>query len=581
MNLDVKKTTCFLVPILCAAMLIGICGMVIGLTRGEGNHDDDHIDDNVDENIGQEYELAIEEQIIMAENVYPDELEVKLDAVGTLVAVWAEGITADNGKNTHIRIALLDPATMEMKQNKPVELLEQREVDDFDMDVSRESNTYYLIWNEPENISQPQGNQSLLFGKSLNRGDSFISGGHITKQFENFDNPSLVVGTQEKLYCTYLARNGENEEFEFYLSTSTDRGNSFEEPMMISNPARNGCGGGALYGDGQYIYCVWLEENEIMFARSTLDNISFGPEKRIDHTMGEGVKLDHTINFGTPVVQGNDNTSLAVVWNDNREKEHWQMLFISHSENNGDTFFNDWPPAMNNTQLEQKNGNIDMGADNFRALVYTNWKDIYLYWSQTQPEYATNIKICANARDQCPPAVVQTPEGVFVVYNSLEDEGAMLMATRVNIVPLVHGSEGEEGDRDESGWWDNMEGFGGVLGGVPILTMVGIILFRILLKRKKGKKGKKDRKKAHSTKKGHRMDEAKKTKKTKKAKKRKKGSVPPPHIENFTKEKEDLQLALELLENEKIEGGMGEVEYLELKNMYQAKLSNLNNTKHK
>ena len=133
------------------------------------------------------------------------------------------------------------------------------------------------------------------FSRSTDGGTSFETPFEITtSEIDHFkmDSPNaMTLDNNGDIYCVWNDGRGQLEATDIYMAKSVDNGMSFGENILVN---RHNSGDGKLrtapsidIGDGN-IYAVWREEaddngngRKILFAKSTLTDLSFGPEMLI------------------------------------------------------------------------------------------------------------------------------------------------------------------------------------------------------------------------------------------------------------------------------------------------------------
>ncbi len=498
------------------------------------------------------------------------DLEIVMDAVGDILCLWLKGDTASS-----VGIALFQGEDLDPVSSGDVELLSGKDVEDISVAARADTNEYYIIWKENNPENGGSGGSILKLGRSQDRGLSFESLGEIDTGLADVGFLDLYVADGGEIYCTYRGQVNATSEYECFMAVSRNGGGKFLEPLMVSDNSEPDCKGMNIQIDSRFIFCTWNENNSIRFRKIDSSTLVKGEIIRIDHLDEEMWKKPYPITVGVPEITANDIGQIYITWEDNREKNYWDMLFLSRSNNTGNHFFREIPPALNNTQTQQLTGGIFIDEDETGGMVYSNDKDVYVKWSDGKGVFSYTRKLTENGHSDMSGKIVMKEGSMFVLYPARDSKGNdVITLSKLELIESTTDKDPKNEAGQES--WFSANRNTVIISVIIIIIILTIIIISVRRERvdkkgnninvKPGGKGGNKKSKGGNS----------KSRKGKDENKRKRDWEGSEIMEiELKKMQEEANLALELLKVEFKEGNIEGAEYRRLKEEYLNKLDTL------
>ena len=339
---------------------------------------------------------------------------IRKDAVGAAVAIWEHN--AGGASESVFKISRSQYWGDDFEEPATINLPAGSGKGNADLAIANMTNWYYLAWEQ----ERDDGNETVYFAKSVDRGSTFLDAIEITGAYESIRVPSLGVAPAGKIYCSFLASDNLTDGTNLYFVTSNNGGKTFSEPKLISDPKEGNCNSSSIFVDGTYAYCTWEASNRIFFTRALHTEETFDTPRTIDKLDKLTYPNEGPFQVEEPLIFGEGNGILYVVWNDDREGkgDHW--VFWVTSGDSGDYFPSGvYPPVNNNSQHDQGHPFLGIASDGDRYIVFRNGYDIYLRHNQRGEEGFPPEKeiLISNAeRDVGDPEIIAYDLGCYVIY---------------------------------------------------------------------------------------------------------------------------------------------------------------------
>lgn len=219
-------------------------------------------------------------------------------------------------------------------------------------DLIASSDGIFVLW-----VENNSGRSNVFFSKSLDGGNTF--GTPINLSESNVGQSGFATFAQKgnNVYVTW--QTSLSGTASVFLAQSTDGGNSFGKPVMISNMSRLAAFPQIAISDN-HVYSTWLEKSDnnstnVVFTQSDDQGRSFSTPQYITQNAG---------NSGIPKILANGKQVL-LAWEDN-SKGNFE-IFLSTSEDFGKSF----------------NAPVDVSASDGQSgtpQIAVSKNDIYLVW---------------------------------------------------------------------------------------------------------------------------------------------------------------------------------------------------------
>ena len=183
----------------------------------------------------------------------------------------------------------------------------------------------YLVWND----NTIGGNNEVYFTKKSSNDSSFEKEINLSNNTGNSLNPKIYA-TLDNVNIVWEDSSPTNQSNqEILFARSNNSGLGFGKSINLSNNTGESLNP-TITGSGPNIYVAWTDStpgnNDLLFARSTNNGITFGNFTNLSNTTGD--------SYGQSLISSGTNVYLS--WSD-AEAGNGDTLFIS-SINNGDTF---------------------------------------------------------------------------------------------------------------------------------------------------------------------------------------------------------------------------------------------------
>ena len=366
-----------------------------------------------------EIELVLNDTIHMSGIIGGDNRNPRIleDAIGAVVVLWdhQDSTTGTGGAvgtpSREIFMSMADRWGTVFGNASHIDLgNENRDKRNVDLAISNRTNRYYIVWEQ----EMENGNTSTFFGRSFDRGTTFEEIKEIATGFESCIRPKVAVSYEGDLFCIFLGRTVELNQYQIYFAHSNNEGESFSEPVIVSDSEAGRCNTTSLYVYKGYVFCVWEANNRVYFSRISTEDKVIKEPKIIDKLDGDTVmyKGPHYVN--NPLITGDENGTIYALWDDNREGEDFRHVFWAKSNDNGD-FFHIYPPAPNNYQRQQGHGSFDIAPDGNEYIVYRNGYDVYIR-RNAEMEKPQTVEIKTYGKRTGTPRILAFGKGCLVVY---------------------------------------------------------------------------------------------------------------------------------------------------------------------
>ncbi|MGI0047233.1 MAG: PEFG-CTERM sorting domain-containing protein [Nitrosotalea sp.] len=212
----------------------------------------------------------------------------------------------------------------------------------------------YIAWME-----RTEGDvTNVVFAKSDDGGTTFGNTIAITSHTGN-SGVSRIYASGNNVYLMWEDNSEKN--FDVFLSTSDDSGNTFGTPLNISNNTGDS-GAPQMIVNGTNIYATWMDNTsgnfDILFSKSTDGGLTF--------TKPVNVSVDQQ-DSGYPqlAVVGNN---VYITWTNAVTSKNYD-IFLTKSNDGGQTF----SPPLNISNSPGASGWSQLAVDN--GTVYASWVD--------------------------------------------------------------------------------------------------------------------------------------------------------------------------------------------------------------
>jgi hypothetical protein len=228
--------------------------------------------------------------------------------------------------------------------------------------IAKENNNVYVFYHR-----NTEDNSEIFMCRSTSDGNSFESEVQVTNS--NYSAQTCQVAVMNgTIYLAYEDRNNQNT-YQICLMKSTDNGDSWSEPVQISEPEYHSRWVNLVAANGT-IYATWnaqiggnYDDLDLFFSKSTDNGQSWSEPLNISNNMAYNARLD-------TAVLGN-NIYIAV---SAKPTELQSDIFVYRSENDGE----DWENLGNlsdNTGSSSRPNLWLSENPNGAITVYLVWSD--------------------------------------------------------------------------------------------------------------------------------------------------------------------------------------------------------------
>lgn len=216
--------------------------------------------------------------------------------------------------------------------------------------IATDGTNVYVVWRD-----ETEG-QSIYLSKSNDVGVTFSTPIIVGNIVDNAEHPSVATdGTN-----VFVVWNDDSSgSAQIFFSKSSD-GVSFSVPINISDTI--GGSSPSITINGEIIFVVWSQQNEIFFSKSTDDGLTFSFPQNISNTQGSS---------GGPSIAA-DGTSVFVTWtNEGPDIFGLDDVFFTKSIDGGATF--SVSQNISNTFERSFNPSIVANGNNISIVWEYSW----------------------------------------------------------------------------------------------------------------------------------------------------------------------------------------------------------------
>lgn len=216
------------------------------------------------------------------------------------------------------------------------------------------SNGIFALW-----VENKSGRSNVFFSKSMDGGNTFDVPVNLSESNTGQSGYATFAQKDNNVYVIW--QTSLSGTASVFLAKSSDGGNSFEKPVMISNVSKLAAFP-QIAVSGNHVYSTWLEKSDnnstnIVFTKSEDQGSSFSTPQYITQNAG---------NSGIPQILANGN-QVFLTWEDN-SKGNFE-IFLSTSGDYGASF--GAPVDVSNNVGQSGTPQIAVSKNN----VYLVWMD--------------------------------------------------------------------------------------------------------------------------------------------------------------------------------------------------------------
>ena len=243
--------------------------------------------------------------------------------------------------------------------------------------VAASENNVYVVWEGSTTPDLSNRNYDIYFKKSADRGESLARNSNsdsdtdTTEVLNLSNNPGFsehpqIAAYKEKVHVGWVDNTLGNKEILF--ARSMDNGTTFSEAINLSNTTNTSSRNLELASFEDYVYAVWLDEDEqgngiILFKASNDGGETFSNPI----TIARNVNNNDDFTFPKVAAYGNN---VYIVWSvaDNTQGEEMitNLLYVKSSDQ-GNTF----SPTIKLNNNGEKVGEAQVTA--YKNAVYVAW----------------------------------------------------------------------------------------------------------------------------------------------------------------------------------------------------------------
>jgi hypothetical protein len=306
---------------------------------------------------------------VILENFQLAESSVQVDSSNTSIASYLELANISNSINQQYQhLQNISNHTINLSSN-----LGHSQ----DPEIVTDDLFIYTLW-----LDDTEGNRDVYFKRSVDNGVTFGETINLSDSPGGSLNPNMVASTGTgNVYVVWEHIPGNNGEV--FFARSTDNGETFEIPFVISNnTGLNGFPQVAVSENNTDVYVVWHDcQNGIMLTRS-IDNGS---------TFESPIKLDNrNIDSQNPQIAISEDNNIYVAWQSNPPGGNGSIVF-TRSTDNGESFENPITIGKDNDnedeygvaniteeKTDRKAQNIQLFQPRLVTMPGTN--EVYVIW---------------------------------------------------------------------------------------------------------------------------------------------------------------------------------------------------------
>lgn len=215
----------------------------------------------------------------------------------------------------------------------------------------------YVVWQ-----SSTSTNSTVLFTKSSDGGASFEKPGRLSEISKNSAFPEIALSGNH-IYSSWIEKSNTNST-NIIFSKSDDGGNSFQNPIPITNIAGN-VGIPKLSADGNQVFLIWEDNSkrnfDVFLSESNDYGTSFDTPLDVSNTLAQS---------GSPQIAISKN-NLYAIWMDNTSG-NYDILFAK-SNDGGKSF---------GKPINLSNFHEDSGY----PVISVSGNSVYVSWTQTMSD---------------------------------------------------------------------------------------------------------------------------------------------------------------------------------------------------
>ena len=206
--------------------------------------------------------------------------------------------------------------------------------------------------------------KTIFFSRSDNYGTGWSNVAEVSHDGESSINPGIVSDDNNNVYLIW--ENENNLEKDIYISRSADNGETWDEPVNVSDTPKASLNPNVTLDQSGIIYAVWVDETsgnaEIYFSSSADYGKTWQNAVNISNTPKQSMQ---------PAITVDSNGSIYIAWEDSSPGN--DEIYILKSIDNGES----WKQFANisgNSGNSQSPRIIMDGKDN----IYVVWHDYTL-----------------------------------------------------------------------------------------------------------------------------------------------------------------------------------------------------------
>jgi hypothetical protein len=296
--------------------------------------------------------------------------------------------------------------------------------------MSAESKNVYVVWAD-----DTKGNKQIYFKKSDNGGNSF--GGQMLLSDSNSNSYNQEISSfGDNVYIVWLEKIP-NGPYQIMLTNSNDGGNTFSEPIVLSENAMAQTFP-KVSAFASHIYVTWNVEEQsnaksgVYFISSIDNGMTFGNASKLNNEEKD---------FGEPQVASYAN-QVYVIWGGSETNMLKSLSFIK-SNDYGKTFSN--IKKIGETELGRLNepSNVEIIADQ-NNRVFISWQDrmdishkdeIFFASSTDRGESFSGVMNLSNNLDisECP-SIIAVDDMVYATWEDLTPGNHEVLFSRGTIL---------------------------------------------------------------------------------------------------------------------------------------------------
>jgi hypothetical protein len=216
------------------------------------------------------------------------------------------------------------------------------------------SDGIFALW-----VETTSGRSNIFFSKSTDGGNTFDNPINLSESIKGQSAYPALVQKDKNIYVVW--QSSLSGTASVFLTKSTDGGTSFEKPTLLSDVSKLSAFPQIAISDN-HVYSTWVEKSDdnstnIVFTKSDNKGLSFGAPLYVTH---------NTANSGIPKIIAEGN-QVYLAWEDNNKGNF--EIFLSKSDDSGVSFH--IPYDISSNVGQSGTPQIIVSHDN----VYAVWMD--------------------------------------------------------------------------------------------------------------------------------------------------------------------------------------------------------------